>query len=157
MIGSAAHLAVNSLMSEIQKADPGARRKAAWATLAAAVIVLVLVALFVHFEAHLYRWMEGNVHWLVSNPWVGFAVGLIMVVPVLLACGYLFVYGQRVVSAGRLPPPGYAVVRDVRVHVGSAAVVRGRALQALVLLLLAVALAIPPVLWWLLAVLGNAA
>jgi hypothetical protein len=55
--------------------------------------------------------------------------------PLLLVSAHLWRFGARIVCAERFPPPGHRVVRDTIVQHGRSAVVRGRVLMALALVL----------------------
>lgn len=134
----------------MQRADPRARRMAFTILTAGTIAGTILIAAFSHFESQLYDWIEANADILLHHPEIGLVVGLVFTTPILLASGYLYVYGYRAAKLKRFPPPGYAVARDVTVITGSAASTRGRVIQLLAALTLFAGVSIPIVLWYLL-------
>jgi hypothetical protein len=109
---------------------------------------LVVIGAYSYFETEIQHWLEHNIEYLVQNSWLVFSFGVLLVMPLLAASGYLFVYGGRVATTRRLPPPGTEVVRDTRVREGVQALVRGRIIQILALVLLLAAVFIPIFLWY---------
>ena len=96
-----------------------------------------------------------NADWIAGNPWVGFAVGMALVLPLLAGALYLLRYAALAVRHRRLPPPGYALARATHVLEGDEAVQRARVVQALAGVLLAACAALPSSLWYLLATLSR--
>ena len=135
-------------MVTIQKANPHARKKALAIVLITACAGSAIIGAYGYFEAEIYRYIEGNLEYLVKNSYLAFLLGVVMAAPVIAAAGYLAVYGHRAVKAQRMPPPGYEVVRDTRVFEGGPARVRGRAVQLLAAMLLLCATLVPFVMWY---------
>ena len=143
-------------MSEIQKADPDARRRALTIVLVALGLGLAGLAALTAREEQFQRWLEANADWLAREPWIVALAGLVAVAPMIALAVYLFIVGARMARTQRYPPPGVAVTRDTPVVTGRGAVLRGRFVQALCVGLILCALAIPAVLWQLFSSIGRA-
>lgn len=105
-------------MPEIQKADPGARRKALW-------LIAVVAA-----GALLLAWIElapagGGPERFAESPWLLVVMLVMLLVPVAACGAYTWRMGRRVVKAERFPAPGLKVVRDTPVQTGQQARVTG--------------------------------
>jgi hypothetical protein len=72
----------------------------------------------------------------------------VFMLPLAGAALHLWSLGARVVRAARFPPPGLAVVRDTPVLTGEKAVVRGRLLRGLALVIGGSVAAVPLALAW---------
>ena len=114
-------------MSDIQRADPRARRAALLilvsATVAGGLILAIVTARRSDLEAWVLQDVTGRARvlaWgltvLTAGPLAGMAV-------------YYWRLGGRVVRARRFPLPGARVVRDTPVLIGDAARQRGRLAQ----------------------------
>lgn len=136
-------------MSQIQKADPKARNRAMGLILAGTVMGTAAISAYNRYQADIFFWLESNTEWLADNSGVLFLLGLVMFSPLFALSGYLLIYGRRIVSAGRMPPPGSSVMRDTAIVTGVRAVRRGRVLQLLSLFLLLAGAAIPTIFWYL--------
>ena len=112
------------------------------------VIGTAAIGAYTYYEMEIYSWLENNIDWLANNPRTVFLFGLVLVTPLLILSGYLFIYGRRTAKTGRMPPPNYAVVRDTRVTTGTQAVLRGRIVQVLSVFLLLASAAIPILFWY---------
>ena len=135
-------------MVQIQKADPVARRKA---IIGIALGLLVGGLLFLMLEwllGNMNQWIASHAEFLVEHHYVAFLVMLVPVAPVIALSGYLIIYAGRIVKSGRFPPPGTAVIRDVRVIEGRSAIIRGRVAQWLCWIILLSASAIPLIIWY---------
>jgi hypothetical protein len=135
-------------MVQIQKADPVARRKA---IIGIALGLLVGGLLFLMLEwllGNVNQWIERHAEFLVEHHYIAFLVMLVPVAPVIALSGYLIIYAGRIVKSGRFPPPGTAVIRDVRVIEGRSAIIRGRVAQWLCWIILLSASAIPLIIWY---------
>lgn len=121
-------------MSEVQRADPVARRKA---LLSVVVVSLVGVGVLLAARGH----QERVIDWATQSEdpevllnragllMLGF--GLFLVVPGVLFSAHLWWLGERIARTGRFPPPGMALVRDAAVLEGTAAVRRARIIRTL--------------------------
>lgn len=134
-------------LSNIQKADPLARKKAIWILFFGLAFGTTIILGYKYFENRIHAWVEANIDLLTSNPEIPFVISLVLVSPLFLFSGYLFFYGYRAARAQRFPAPGFTVIRDTVVHCGTNALVRGRIVQALSLVL-AFASAMIPVFFW---------
>lgn len=135
----------------IQRADPTARRRARW-LLAAALPLLAAAAIASELVA---RWLETLARERPAEAAAPIRLVILVltaatVLPLLAFAARTWRLAGRVAAARRFPPPGLAVVHDVRVLEGRAALVyagMGRAL-ALGLAVCALALAwIARLLW----------
>jgi hypothetical protein len=134
------------MMTEIRKADPVARRRALWQVVLGAAVGAALILGLERCRAPLRDWLLSEPAELPRRVrLVLFIAGSLVSVPLIALAMYLWAMGARVIRAGEFPPPGYAVIRDTPVLVGTAAVSRGRSLKAL-----ALSLAAGAALWWLL-------
>ena len=143
-------------MTGIQKADPAARRKAAWIIFTGLILAGAGVLAFVRHQPSLQRWLAANAEWLAGHAWVVFLAALVAVLPLVALAAYLFRVGTRIVGAARFPAPGYAVTRDTPVITGRAAVQRGRVVQILCVGLILCTLAIPVILWYIFVMVARA-
>ena len=142
-------------MSEIQTASPAARRKAAWIIVLGVLIGALPIALYSYFEEAIYEWLYHNFELVLANTFVVFLLTLIMFTPLILFAAYLFVYGRRIVAARRMPPPGYAVVRDTKVVTDSRAIRLGLLVQFLSLLIIAAGIVTPFYFWYVLSQMAS--
>lgn len=118
-------------MTEIQRAEPDARRRAATLFLGAAAAGLLVI----WFLQSRLPVLEG---WLAENPaeathrirLLAALTGGIFAIPTLIFAAQFWKYGNQILRAGRFPPAGTRVVRDTPVVIGAQARIRGRALQA---------------------------
>lgn len=117
---------------EMQKANPGARRKALCLVVMATVIGIVLIAIL---DAHLETFQA----WITEDPVLAVErlkiVFLVLSItssgPLLGFTIYFWRLGARIIRSGRFPPPGQAVVRDTFILEGPPARRRGRLIQVI--------------------------
>ena len=130
---------------EIQRADAGARRRAALIVVCAAVAGAILIALARTYRPALERWITQDPDQVGSRLRLAFSILAVVSSGSLLGfAAYFWRLGMRVVHAEQIPPPGLAVLRDTPIVRGSAARRRGRFIQvvAVMLTLLAVLIAV---------------
>ncbi len=137
---------------KIQKADPAARRKSLLIVGLAGIVLLVAGLLFGFDEPDRIDAIAGLI---LESPRIGVIAMAVGALPIVLFAIYLFVVGARVVRAERFPLPGQAVGRDTPIREGRAAIVHGRVLQALAVLLALAAAALPVILARVLDTLPN--
>ena len=113
------------------------------------IIGAVVISSYTRYEAEIFHWFEENMEWLDDNPGIVLLSGLVLVAPLLMLSGYLFMYGRRAAETGHMPPPNYAVTRDTGIKTGKEAVFHGRLVQLLSLFLLLVSASIPILFWYL--------
>ncbi len=116
---------------DIQLADAKSRRKLIWLL---SVLTLTAIALAIYLEQCAQTLDERLASVLLQyaeQPWFALAVGLFVAAPCLAAAVVLFRFGSAAYRFERLPPPGYAVIRDTEVIQGARARNRGRLAQVI--------------------------
>jgi hypothetical protein len=125
----------SSPMSKVQKAEPGARRKA-----------LLLVGLGTLTGALLISGFElcrrSILNWLLSEPEkLSYRAGLLCFftsvmgsAPLFGVSAYLWSLGGRMIRIQRFPLPGHRVVRETPILEGRAALARGRVFKIMAVL-----------------------
>ena len=142
-------------MIEIQKADPRARRRAILTVVFAALIGSVSIFLLEQHGPALQDWIARDPAQLAKRLEIGLIVLTAAIsLPLLAFAAYLWRFANRVIRTERMPPPGFAVVRDTPVLRGQFARHRGRMAQALAGFLALLACVLPIIFWWLLATLN---
>lgn len=130
-------------MSNIQKADPQARRRALVITFAVIVIGMCVMVLLERNQTRMAEWFVANRATISDKTGLVAAVTSALFAPFFAVAIYIFLIGRRIVDTRRYPPPGHSVIRDTKIMQGRAAVTRGRLLQALsIMLTVAVTVAI---------------
>lgn len=114
-------------MSEIQKADPNARRTGLLIIGVGTVLGVALITTAGELRSDLEDWVKEDPK--VRLRMVMAALMLLTMGPVLGLAVYFWRLGERIVRAERYPPPGFRVVRDTTVVIGQAAGRRGRLMQ----------------------------
>lgn len=140
---------------EIQRADANARRRTV-ITLAVAVLFSAGIGLLAERnQARLEEFFAEHADFLVNHPEV-FALGFLVLMLPLFGIGiYFWRFGSTIVWAKRFPPPGVAVIRDTPVLYENAAVTRGRAFQAIAVVLISCGLAVPLIMLYIFRSLSN--
>jgi hypothetical protein len=145
---------LNQSEMELQKADPGARRAAAFLVAIAAVVGAGTILLTRSYFPDVGEWIAEDPAAIVPRVrTVAVVLSAALAVPTLAVTVYLWLTGARIVRAEQFPPPGAAVTRDTVVLRGAAARRRGRTLQVLGGILALAAAGLVTVLWrlvWLL-------
>ena len=115
-------------MTDIQKADPKARRTSLVIVGGGALLGVALIRLAGTLRPEFEAWVRQDMSF---RPWMVMAVVTLLTAgPVLGLAGFLWRLGRRIVRAERYPPPGLAVLHDTPVVIGHAAARRGRLVQA---------------------------
>ena len=136
-------------MPMIQPADPVARRLAVRILLITLAVGLPCVLVVEHVLQGSETWLEENLDYVLENSYLFVLPTVVLVLPLIGGSLYLLLLANRIVHAGRFPPPGYAVIRDTRVLQGAAAHRQAWLLRALSILIFAAACAGPAVIWYL--------
>ena len=134
-------------MAEIQRADPNARRRALMLYFLCAFVGLILIGAFSIYEETFLDWLERNFELIVTYRIPVVLAALLLAAPLFLMSGHLWRYANRCIDAGRMPPPGYTVIRPTPVRIGDVAVRNARILQGLALLVALSGAALPVLLW----------
>src|SRR5262245_36420821 len=132
-------------MSDIQKADPAARRQAVWLLIAGTLVGVLLILGFERYRTALREWIgsePGDATHRLTVTLVALAV--LLSAPAVAFAVYLWSLGARVLRAQQFPPPGYRAIRDTPIVSGPAAALRGHAFRVL-----AVCLGAASLLFWL--------
>src|SRR5262245_46588670 len=133
---------------EIQKADPGARRRALLVLACAAAIGSLLIAGFEYFKGPFQEWLTSDpAETAFRVRWAVCASTFLLVAPLVCAAVYFWRYGAKVLRAQRFPPPGVRVIRDTPVVSGTGALARGYAIQIVAVCQGAGAVALCLLLW----------
>jgi hypothetical protein len=146
-------------MNEVEPADPDARRRALWTIAAVTVLGATWLTFAPPSPETLATWIDGDgpatrTRRLAILRWT---VPALLAGSVLAAAAWLWRLGARIVRSNRVPPAGVRVVRDTPVLSGDEARRRGRLLQALAVMLVAIAGLMAVVLWRLLILIGTSA
>lgn len=132
-------------MSDIQPADPRARRLALLIVAVAAAAGFLLIGSAGSLQPDLEAWIaeepRGRLRLLML------AAILATSAPLLGFAAYFWGLGQRILRAQRYPPPGMTVVRDTPVVTGEAARRRGRIVRALAAAFAVIAVLLAGLLW----------
>ncbi len=136
-------------MTDIQRADPGARRQAVVLVLGVAAAGLLVVWL-------LQSSLPALEAWLAEEPadaarrvrLLAVVTGGIFAIPTLIFATWFWKQGELIVSADRFPTPGMRVVRDTPIVRGVQARARGRALQMLAVSFVVLNILFVAVLWY---------
>jgi hypothetical protein len=142
-------------MHEIDRADPGARRRALVVVALAAIVGGIGIVVGERYWPAVADWLIGDPERFrvrlatITLLAVGLTAG-----PLLAFAAYLWSRGARVRRQQRFPLAGDRLVRDLRVVSGKAAATRGRAMQILAAILVALAACVA-VLWWRFAVMVS--
>ena len=135
-------------MSEIQKADPKARRQALLLAIIGTIVGAALILGFDSNRSVLQEWILSEPSKLADRIIVVLLAPACVLSALLLCLGaYCWVLGARVSGAQQYPPPAQAVIRDTRVVRGRPAVHRGNMLKALAVCIIAAAFLLPIAFW----------
>ena len=147
-----------STMSQIQKADPEARRQALLAVIFGAAVGGLLIAGFAHFGEPFRAWLLSEPAETAGRARLALYVSaLVLSVPLIAFAVYLWRLGARVLRAQQFPPPGFRVIRDTPVISGPPAMTRGQVIQVLALCLGLAAALLWLFFWWLARTIGQGA
>jgi hypothetical protein len=133
---------------EIHSADPRAKRTAVILLLAGLIAGATVILLLDRSRPEIARWILADKQQAVfrARLVLGF-VALIVVAPLIGFAAYFHRLGSATVRSGRFPPPGTAMLHDTPVVSGQAAHTRGRVIQAIGAMFVALAIAIAALLW----------
>jgi hypothetical protein len=135
-------------MSDIQRADPHARRTAVILIIVASLVGLALIAAAQSQLGALQKFLADNPEKLHANlRIITWALIVAVVRPVWLANIYLWRLGSRIVASGMFPPPGMTVITDTIVLRDTEARKWGRVLQFLAAVMGAAALGFAVAVW----------
>jgi hypothetical protein len=127
-------------MPAVQRADAAARRRALVAALAVAVAGVLAYFAFDAWVTDLQSRTPSDAAQALSGVLV-WATAAVCVV-VLAFAVYAWRLGRKAATTGRFPPHGMTVVRDTSILEGPRAIVRGRMLQAVAVVLIVAAAAL---------------
>jgi hypothetical protein len=137
-------------MTDVQKADPVARRKAIIIVIVSAIVGSLLIVVFESYRAQMYDWLlsdDGKLaHRLRILIILAAAFGAL---PLLAISMYLWSLGCKVSNYQRFPLPGQKAIRDTPILEGQAAMTRGRVLKTSAVFLSVAGVMLCFVFWWL--------
>lgn len=135
-------------MAEMHHATPGAGRRIAFHVLVASIAGVTLIALFQAAQPALLEWVRADPQSTRSRAQLLIAgLAVLIVAPVVGMAVYMARIGTRIVREQRFPPEGLAMIRDVMVVRGGAAVRKGRVLQVAAAILVVLAALMVLTLW----------
>jgi hypothetical protein len=140
-------------VSEIQPADPQARRTALTILAVVTLIGVILIAAAGQLRAAAEAWVERDL--ATRARMVIGAMTVLAVGPLLVLAAYSWRLGGRILRGGRYPPPGVRVVRDTPVVTGDAAVRMARGVRVLAALVCASGVLLAYLIWRLVAMLEG--
>jgi uncharacterized iron-regulated membrane protein len=133
---------------ELQEADPRAARRAVALVAAASLLGAAGVMLWGQRRPEVEAWILEDP--ALTTERVRLALGLLGLaggLPMACFAAYFWHLGSAARRTGRFPPPGVAVVRDTWVLTGDAARRRAHVIRLFALVLLALGVAMPLLLW----------
>ena len=95
-------------------------------------------------------WLEQNPEYLVENVNLVVIVMTILILPVIAASLYLAWLGFIIIKHQRFPPQDLTLIRDTRIYEGQSALIRGRIVLALSMVVFVAAASIPVLIWYIL-------
>ena len=135
-------------MTEIRRADPGARRQVTWLLIVGTLVGILLILGFERYRASLREWIGSDPRQAADRITLALVVvAVLLSAPVLAFAAYLWAYGGHVLRTQQCPPPGYRVLRDTPVIVGLAARMRGLAFRVLAACLGVASIVLGVLLW----------
>jgi hypothetical protein len=135
-------------MTEIRKADPRARRQAAWLLIAGTLVGVLLILGFGRYSRSLRTWIKADPAAAADRLTLALVgLSIVLSAPAIAFAVYLWALGGRVLRAEEFPPPGYRVIRDTPVVGGQGARVRGYAFRILAACLVVTTLLLWLMLW----------
>jgi hypothetical protein len=135
-------------MPDTRQADPAARGTATRIVLALGICGGTAIWLLGTHREAVQSWFEGM---LAATPNAAVVLAIAVAAPVFGLAIYFFAVGWKIARERHYPPRGYRLIRDAHVLEDDAAVRRGRWLQGLASMLLAVAFALSYLAWQLVA------
>jgi len=121
----------------VQKAHPGARRKAVITLFAAVGVFALLLVWGTEWRGEVVAWGVRHGEALVRSPAIAAGCMFVLLLPAVVFALFAYGYGARVKRGRRFPPPGAQVIRDTPIVEGEQAARRGAGLQVLGLLVFA--------------------
>ena len=129
-------------------ATPGAGRRIIFHVVLAAVVGVVVIAIFQAAQPALLEWAAADPQSTRARARLLVALlAAIVIAPVVGMAMYLGRLGSRIVRERRFPPEGLVLIRDVTVMRGPEAVRKGRVLQTAAVALVVVSVLMAVALW----------
>ena len=129
--------------SQIQRADPNARKLAIGLVIAATTLGVGLLILAGRWSPSVSNWVTQDPSLTRSRAQVVLViVGGALALPLLAFAVYLWQLGRRIVAAKRFPPPAMRLIHDTPIIVGPAAELRGHLAKGMAISLVILALAL---------------
>ena len=123
-------------MTDLQRADPAARRKAIIIIIISAIVGSLLILTFESYQAQLYDWLLSDHGKLEYRLRILFTLAAVFgAIPLFAFSAYLWSLSCKVSNSQRYPLPGQRVIRDTPIHEGQATKTRVRVLKTLAVFL----------------------
>jgi hypothetical protein len=143
-------------MSEIQKADPDARRQAILVIVLGAALGGLLISGFENFREAFGEWLASEPAETARRAKLAITLSVfVLSAPAIVAAIYFWLLGSKVLRAQQFPPPGFRVIRDTPIVRGPAAVTRGHVIQVLAVCLGVSAGVLCLFFWWFAQTIGQ--
>ncbi len=125
-------------MTDVQKADPAARRQAMGFVVVGTLLGALLIGGLELYRAPLLEWLQSEPELLTHRLNLVFILAAVVgSAPLFALAVYLWSLGGRVMRAERFPLPGQRVIRNTRIVEGHVAKARGLGFRVLAISLLA--------------------
>jgi hypothetical protein len=143
-------------MSEIQKADPDARRQAILVIVLGAALGGLLISGFENFREAFGEWLASEPAETARRAKLAITLSVfVLSAPAIVAAIYFWLLGSKVLRGQQFPPPGFRVIRDTPIVRGPAAVTRGHVIQVLAVCLGVSAGVLCLFFWWFAQTIGQ--
>ena len=142
-------------MTDVQKADPAARRHAVQFVVVGAILGALLIVGLERYRAPLLEWFLSEPELLTHRLALVFIFTTVVgSAPLFAFAIYLWSLGSKVTRVQRFPLPEQRVVRDTRIVEGEAAKARGRGFQVLAISLGVAGVMLSYLFWRLVSAIG---
>src|SRR5262245_33597326 len=128
-------------MTEIQRAEPAARRQAVLLVVVGAVVGTVLLVALVRYRAPLREWLLSEPERLADRLRLAFLLASVALsAPLFGFAAHIWCLGNKVTRARQFPRPRYRIFCDTPVLREQGALTRGRSFRILAVFLAMVAM-----------------
>lgn len=143
-------------MTDTQRADPAARRKAIIIIIISGIVGSLLILAFERYQTQLYEWLQSDygrsAHRVKILIILAAAFGA---VSLFSLSTYLWSLGCKVSNSQQIPLPGQRVIRDTPILEGQATMTRVRVLKTIAVLLAGAGVMLCLVFWRIFSILEE--